>query len=257
MLKAYFDESGTGGEGVVTAIAGFVGTADAWEVVEAGWFDLLKPLAEWGVSWFHMTDCVAGRGEFERVPSSVRSALIAGLTGVIARAAVVPVWAGVNLAEFERLVKPGSPFQKRYPRPYDLCFDEVVRQVCEWSHDYAGASRVALTFGATSQRQDDRSEETLTTWRSHPKFGGVLGPLAFDDPRQLVPLQAADLYVHQLTAEQNTLENGTFNVWKSFSDRPIPQFIAHHTRMPVGGLYGETGLLLAIQEFERVGRLWE
>ena len=49
LLKAYFDESGTHAESPVTAIAGFVGTKDAWRSVEADMLAALKLFEDKGV----------------------------------------------------------------------------------------------------------------------------------------------------------------------------------------------------------------
>ena len=124
MLQAYFDESGIHKDAAVTMIAGYVATVEVWTAVEARWASELGKLSRYGVSWFHMVDCLHGKKPFRLIDEKRRRELIDALSGILEQAEVHAVWAGVNTAQWDLITT--EEFRERYPKPYDLCFDEIV-----------------------------------------------------------------------------------------------------------------------------------
>jgi hypothetical protein len=86
MLRAYFDESGTHGEAHVTSIAGYVAAKSVWENVETEWDKEMSYYRErTAVRTFHLTDCLAGRGEFTGLDEFFRLAITSQLSRVLGR----------------------------------------------------------------------------------------------------------------------------------------------------------------------------
>ncbi len=254
MFRAYFDESGTHGKARITAIAGFVAAADVWVALTSEWNEILGRLANRGVTWLHTTDCHNGTKQFSGIPYSERQNLIAYLAGVISRNDVWAVWAGVNNADFERITGSNAEFRERFPKPYDLCFDEVVRQLWWWSRHHAGSTRVPVVFAA-QEEYADRNRDAYSAWRNHPHAGQFLGDLTFDFPQVIVPLQAADMVAYQTAKEWEGLEYGEVNAATNFQMRPILHKITERRAMHSGGLYGELGLKNAVARFHATGGL--
>jgi len=252
MLRAYFDESGTHGDAPITVIAGFVATAEVWAALEAEWSKLLSPLAELGVTWFHLVDCQHGRKQFDRVRREIREDLIANLADVVSRHDVSAVWAGVNVEEFDRLATP--EFRQRFPKPYDLCFDEVVRQIWWWSRHNAQGERVPLMF-AVQEEYEKRNIQAYQAWRAHPRAGELLGSLTFDFPKNVVPLQAADFIAGETAKEWTGREYGEMSLRTGFQLNPTLQKITQRRAMHAGGLFSTEGLKTAIARFMTSGEI--
>ena len=138
MLAAYVDESGThaGSPSVVLAVC--VSPVDQWIRFEREWAELL---AEHGLSFFHMTDCKNGRGEYigwdqERKRRAIRRAMsIVGLRTHLRLAL------GVNLADFEEHTRFGDNIS-----PYTYCSIEMAKHVGEWMRRYHPTDRVSYVF---------------------------------------------------------------------------------------------------------------
>lgn len=95
MMKAFFDETGTHDGSDITGIGGFVGTAEAWEKLEPKWLEVLAEFADKGVSWFHMSEAVAQRGQFDRIEKPTLSYLIAGLSKSLGEFPLTPFFSAV------------------------------------------------------------------------------------------------------------------------------------------------------------------
>ena len=251
MLKAFFDESGIHAGARVTSIAGFVGTADAWTALTVEWKHVLGKLADRGVNCFHMTECAAGDHQFAVIPSAERHVTVAALAGIIAAQDVTAVWAGVKNEAFDRLTANAPKFRARYPKPYDLCFDEIVRQLIGWSGAHANSSRVSVIF-AEQTDYAERNRDAYGAWRAHPLVGGRLGALAFDFPKYLLPLQAADLIAYEVAKYQEAFEYDELGWRTNFQRRPTLDLITARHRRGVGAFYGDLGIANAIAAFENL-----
>jgi hypothetical protein len=195
MMKAFFDETGTHDGSDITGIGGFVGTAEAWEKLEPKWLEVLAEFADKGVSWFHMSEAVAQRGQFDRIEKPTLSYLIAGLSKSLGEFPLTPFFSAVVSDDWG--VVKDAEFSKRFPRPIDLCFENLVRHLWLWARAYAGGEAVVPVF-AYSQ---DLSAGMAAIWHAygaHDWFRNILGPIAFGHPQQIIPLQAADLLAHQM-----------------------------------------------------------
>jgi hypothetical protein len=57
------------------------------------------------------------------------------------------------------------------------------------------------TMFAIQKEYEERMHDALRTYIRSPWFGRFLGPVAFDSPERVVPLQAADLIAHETSEE--------------------------------------------------------
>jgi hypothetical protein len=252
LIVGYFDESGTHGEAAITMIAGFVATIDVWESISAAWAAELAPLAEYGVDWFHATECLHGNRGWRRPRKEKRERLIERLSDILAGADVSAVWSGVNVDEWDRLTTP--KFRSRFPKPYDLCFDEVVRQLWWWSRHHADGGPVSIVF-AEQKEYEERSAKTLQAWRRHPEVDRFLGSLTFVRPQKSLPLQAADLLAYEANKEWEGRQYGELSFATNFQLRPVLQKITQRRAMHAGGLYSARALKTAVARFHTTGEI--
>ncbi len=245
ILTAYFDESGTHDDSAITAIAGYVAEADVWAQVESDWQKVLGEFADRGLHTFHATDSYAGNGEFGRLDSFWRNYVRTQLSDILERSDIQAIWAGVNVDDWDDLTT--DAFRARYPKPYDLCFEEVVKQLFRWSRHHVDGSPVSLVFGVQSEYQN-RASTAYKAWLRHPEVSKFLGALSFGFPKTLVPLQAADMLAHEMNMEWEKVEFGELN-FQNVGLRPFLEKITRRHGLHGGGLFGSQGLRTAMARF--------
>ncbi len=198
MLNGYFDESGTHGHAKSTVIAGYVGDDKAWASVDAQWRGILHT---YRLKSFHMADAIAQRGEFHQIQSYIVKDICNALANILNTSELHVVWSGVDASVW--YAATNEEFRVAFPKPYDLCFLEILRQLRSWQRSIRQFGRLSMVFAAQNEYQE-RSAETLKAWSRYIKKG--VWPLGFDSPNNLPALQAADMLVHELYVSLNTLE---------------------------------------------------
>jgi len=193
MLQAYFDESGTHGNAKVTAIAGYVATADVWNRVEQQWQEILKPHAHLGLTWWHMSEFRAGKGQYERIGDELGKEILDALVRVIRESELQIIWAGLDNEDYAA----AAPRDLRERcAPYDYCFYWIMRQLAVWSGRRGHDGNIGMMF-AIQDEYNKRSESALKSWQA---FGLLenLRPLAFDYPKFRPALQPADILSNEM-----------------------------------------------------------
>lgn len=209
LLAAYFDETGTHGESELVLIAGLLTQGDIWKGFEAAWLAQLKVFE---VPYFHGAECEDGRGIFAALDRPLRNLLSEGLAKVIANHRPIPVMSSIFRADWDRF--KNGPIGQRYGDPYNLCFENCVRQAVTWCHLHSPNETVALIF----ERQTNFSvtaDKLFQAYKSNVIWGRQLTSLTFADPLDYPPLQAADLLAYEQTKALQAARKGA-----SFLSRP-------------------------------------
>jgi len=195
MLQAYFDESGTHGDARVTCIAGYVGTADQWAHVENQWQEILKPRAAQGLTWWHMADFRARRGQYERIDTPTGNQILDGLVRIVRESELQVIWAGVDAEVYAAITTPESRGRLGH-KPYDFCFYLIVRQLAIWSARRGFKDSIGMMF-AIQDEYNKASEMALESWH---RFGVLeqLETIAFAYPRKRPALQCADMLANEV-----------------------------------------------------------
>ena len=196
LLQAFFDESGTDGKSPVVAIAGYVGTEDDWVKVESNWLEALR---RYGVRVFHMTHFMAQRGEFSLMDTPRRESMLTELTDALHCGSLTAISVAVDAAAYPHATT--EQFRTFFPKPYDLCFNDVIRKVDFWSEAYTQGREVGLVF-ASHPGHDDRSRQNWERYKHVKTIGG----LQFNHPDKVPALQCADMLVNRLFAVWKTLD---------------------------------------------------
>lgn len=254
LLRAYFDESWFNRSGQITALAGFVADAASWDAFEADWIATWEPFqTQFGIYTFHMTDCRNGTEKFQRIEQHWRFHIINAMSQVIGRHKPQPIWSAVIDDDWHKVVGNAPDFLARYPKPLDLCFDHVVRQMAQWTarHDFDGG--VAPMFAEQTEFQP-RMIEAYEAWRKHPQFGQFLRPVAFASPSQVKPLQSADMLAYGMGLD-NMDNSEPLEPWTlaNLGTRRFLHNATEHTGLTVGGCYGEAALRNALISFRETG----
>lgn len=240
-LQAYFDDSGTHSNSLVTAIGGYVGASRTWDAVQIKWSEILSDYERYGVSWFHAADIERRDGEWRSVPSNARLDAPMRFAACLGKHKLIPVWAAVVNEDFYRYATP--EYLARFPDPFQLCFHEAMGQTYHWAKE-TGAPRVVPMaahgdYAANLLRAHER-------YRADGDFSNYVGPIAFDSPRLVTPLQTADLVAHAY-----------YNWWREteypstpYAWKPSPVLDAATKRKPgLGACYSGNGMKRAVERF--------
>jgi hypothetical protein len=194
MLKAFFDETGPYKGGAITGIGGFVGAADDWALIEPPWQAVLDEYRAKGVTWLHTTDAINQNGDFARVDKPGVNYILTQLSQELGKYELVPFFSAVVVSDWP--VVTDSRFLERFPTPLDLCFENLVQTLWNWGRNHARGEVIVPMF-AYSPEFAPRMAELGRVYGTHDWYSAILGPIAFGRPQQVIPLQAADLLVHQ------------------------------------------------------------
>jgi len=199
LLRAYFDESGINADAPVTTIAGFVGGEAAWSKVEAVWAPVLGEYGDKGVKTFHMTDALGQDREFSAIDKPNLNYILTQLSKALGDSEVSSIFSGVVQDDWDAVVTDPD-FLKRFPKPFDLCFDDIVRQLAIWASRKARGELVAPMF-AYQQEYQSRMTDVTRAYGSEPWYARTLGPIAFGHPAQVIPLQGADMLAYEMAID--------------------------------------------------------
>ena len=259
LLRAYFDESGVHGGAHVTGIAGFVGTAAAWEYIEERWLAELQRFPadqlsrfrspEDAIKAFHAVDCEHGEGEFSDIVRPIREAFNIRLARVLAEAPegcqVKGVWSAVETPAWDSFNSP--EFCARYATPYQLCAEYCFQRVAEWSRAYANNAPVALVFAETDSLTRN-IKEIFANYRANKRWAHIKS-FTTASPVDCVPLQAADMLSYESYREWDSrFDKIGIEILRS---RPALDVLANAKHLQFGGCYGGLGMRVAVNEFHR------
>jgi hypothetical protein len=217
MLTGYFDETGHADDPVLNfaGMAGFVAPLGRWLNFTDQWTDTLKNA---GLSEpFHMKDFAHSTGQFKtwKGREDNRRLLFGRLVEIIRETKATPIGAAVSLRAFENL----TPVQQtEFRDPYYLCFQTCTRGAAIEAVFESPSEKVSMVYAfneeyGTANRQN--GAEAL--WHVMKKYvtldcdlGSRMGSYATGTPREVPPLQAADLFAYELCHEfENRIKRPT------------------------------------------------
>lgn len=250
LLRAYFDESGTHDASPITSIAGWVGPKEAWcELEQKRWLPTLEMFADKGVKTFHATDCVAQQREFARVDKPGINFVLTQLSNALGEQSpqLVPIGSAVCQDDWDAVVTD-RVFLERFPKPFDLCFDDILRVLWEWGRAHAAGERIAPMF-AQQEEYGPRMQKVGDAYGRENWYRDVLGPIGFGHPDQVVPLQAADFLSHQHNWDIEARRYGTLIGETKALLRATPRGIYGHW-------FDAPALELTVHRFRETGEIY-
>lgn len=246
-ISAYFDESGTDGQRGVTVLAGFVGTEAQWSKLEEAWNFAREAF---GFKTFHMFECFQGLGEFAHL-GSLRLDLIFKLSRIIGSSGVRAIFCGVVDDDWRNVVTD-EEFLRKFPKPLDLCFEDIVLQMRQLGQANPSHNRPALVFAHTPEYYE-RMSNIARVYSQSAWHSAYLGSITFSTPEELIPLQAADFIAHEMRFYIDRLEYGPPITLR---DSGLRQILLDATpRGTIGHWYEEKGLHHMMERFKRTGRI--
>jgi Protein of unknown function (DUF3800) len=247
MLIGYFDESGTHDEAPVAAIAGYIARVEDWAPIEIQWRQELASLASRGVKTFHMAHCLGQWSEFSRVPKAECDSLIERLSGILERADIKAIWSAVDVPDWNAVTT--SRFREVFPKPYDFCFQGVLREIMLWQRQHLDENEEIQLFFSLQDEYEQRSLNAFKAWKANnPEF---FKSLTYASPRDFPALQATDMLAHQTHVEWRMIQHEGLTARNNYGYNPLLTKITTRNGMGRGGLYDALALQGVLKSFER------
>ena len=191
MLWAYFDESGShASSGLRLTIGGLIAPLSAWQSFEVEWD---AALVRRNLRYFHKRDFVGDDAEFVQI-------IARNIEWVVG---------------FSATPQPHSKESKTY-EAYEATLVDCLARVAHLSQ----AEKVALVFAKHPEFKPTAVQRyaEIVNWSS-----AQLGPVTFSDPKDVQPLQAADLVTHALRSDEGVrrLKDAGCKVFRFRDGRPV------------------------------------
>lgn len=225
VITGYFDESGTheGSDNVV--VAGFLAAKDSWNEFSKEWAKALVeldiPADARGVRMFHMKHFAHTLGLFKKDewPESRRRETLAFLLEITTRHAGASVAAVVPRSLYDSLLSDTTKLF--YGSPYGLAATTLLASVSSRVFEMHPDPWVAYVYESGAPGRDG-FEKSLIRVINNPEMQEELRALSlrFENKRQFLPLQAADILAYELHLN-----------WRRFGTR-----IGAHSRFPLQAL---------------------
>ncbi len=204
MLVGYFDDSGVPPDRRVAAVAGHIGTVEAWKRFAGKWQQLLD---QNGVKVMHRTDLESFEGEFSRQKGWTeerKRTLLTKAHELIRQHTLTGIGTSVLRADYEKYM---TPFLKRkYGGVYGWCAHECIISVAKWCEITHRKGPVDWVF----EQGTAGAGQVLTMFRELQKDSEFeLGNVSFGRKR-LYPLQSADVIAYETykQTENQILDQG-------------------------------------------------
>ncbi len=207
VLRAYFDESGTHAGSKATAIAGFVGEADAFDEIEARW---LSACHSEGIESFHYSHMMHRRRPFEDFDEDRRKRILGKLSSILSEAAPrIKVVGSAYVGVWDRA--PVTELEERYPSAYSFCFETLMEMLHSHAMTEFGGECIVPIF-AYQGEYESRVREMDSVFHETGSWP-YMGPVGFDEPSRRPALQMADMVLYET---YQYLSRGSREEWKNW-----------------------------------------
>lgn len=203
VITGYFDESGTHDGSDNITVAGFLATEEQWIEFGEKWAEALVtldiPTEASGVRMFHMAEFAHRLGAFTRDewPESRRRETLKVLLKIVADHVGASVGVTVPRSQYEAQLSEVT--RRFYGSPYGLAATTIIANVSTRAHEMHPDPWVAYVYesGAKGRHEfDQRLTPVINDHRSQEVLRAL--SLRFENKRQFLPLQAADILAYEL-----------------------------------------------------------
>jgi Protein of unknown function (DUF3800) len=199
VLKAFFDESGHSASSSFVCMGGCIASLEAWSAFEKAWEHVLR---KYGITCFHMNHFESNRREFKKWENepAKHKACLADLINIMNDHIDLYIGTSANVEDHKLSPPPKND-------PYFNCLMTCIEHIASYVFDLPGDQRVEIVFA-------DHPEFGARVRQLYPKVravSGMYGKLATDTygfPRDILPLQAADIVAYETNKEWQRQANG-------------------------------------------------
>ncbi|HEY6183905.1 MAG TPA: DUF3800 domain-containing protein [Terriglobales bacterium] len=196
MLKAFIDDSGSGGDSPWFVLAGYIGTAESWDVFGDSWRTVLNGPPR--LDYFKASEAESLRenGQWAGVSVDQRNAIINSLIHVIGKHALRSISVRVNQTDYNEIIKPYVP--PVWDHAYYYLFTGFMAAATSAEKYFGKNDPIEFYFDNTDKKLKKRSRMLYGQVANIPQFRNRVHDIHYEDEKTVLPLQAADLLAWQI-----------------------------------------------------------
>ena len=205
VLVCYLDDSGTDAANPLVAIAGYIGTVDAWRAFES---DAAIITREFQVNDLHGKALHDGEGDFEGWTIAKKSEFIRRINEVLAPR----VGLAISFATLKSSFRERQENRPRVQSPYGLCFTGVLDLLLKDESFLSVIERPGMTISFVIEEGNPNNQEILQKYqrmkRRHPDKMKFLSGMAFAPKGSSIAIGVADLFAFLTRRHAVAMERG-------------------------------------------------
>jgi len=195
ILKAFVDDSGSGGDSPWFVLAGYIGTIEGWDSFDDQWRSVLDGPPKLGYFKSSEAESLRSDGQWAGISKEQRNQRIDALIQVIGKCALRSMYVRVRQQDYNEIIKPYLP--EYWDNAYYFLFIGIMSAATS-VEKYMGSSRPVEFFFDTANRLEEPSKVLYGQMWDRPQFGKRVVNVHYEDEKEFLPLQAADLLAWQI-----------------------------------------------------------
>jgi Protein of unknown function (DUF3800) len=232
-LKAFIDDSGSGGDSPWFVLAGYVGTAEAWDAFDEPWRKVLNGPPK--LDYFKHSEVYGFDTQWAPLSKSERHERLDSFIKVIGAHATRSIYVRLKQQDYDEVIKPFIPLQ--WQNPYYFLFIGFLSAATMTAKYLRDGDSVEFFFDG-NQEVEKPSRKLYGQAADLSQFRQRVENIFYKDEKQFLPLQAADLLAWEVRRR--------FSV----EEEPRPQF-ERAINCPSGPPFNHT---VTRAELEKMGR---
>jgi hypothetical protein len=208
VMQAYFDASE---QGDYLVVAGYLFRKKNVKPFERKWRAMLL---EFGLEYFHMTDCNAGKKQFEKLDKDQRIECQTLAIATICEFATLGMTNSVNVADFKKVMGANGYMTN----PFSLCAHGILMMCKNWAENFDKTARIAYIFEAGDNFQSDAHNilSSISEDDTRRRFFNY-ETHAFLTKRSSMPTQAADILAWNAAKQYDRQKKGIGRIRTDFA----------------------------------------
>lgn len=234
VLKAFIDDSGSGGDSPWFVLAGFASTVEKWAQFDVPWLGALY--SEPRIEFLKTSEAERLHGQFRGFTAEQRDAKLDALICVIEQCVEWPISVRVRPSDYDNVFKGRIP--EIWDDPYYFLYHALVGSTSLVDRRY-GEDR-PLEFVMDTHQRHAKLEDKLNTGIRHQSslgavssFGGISN-VTFRDEKDFLPLQPADLYawhIRRFFSVTSEPQRPLFHRLRAVGSRPFHEHIVERDEL--------------------------
>jgi hypothetical protein len=194
MLKAFIDDSGSGGDSPWYVLAGYISSVEDWDEFDPEWKSVLDSRPR--IEYFKAREAESRRDQFEGFTEDQRNSKIDSLIAVIQKHVRQAIHVRVKQKHYNRIIKAnGVP--PRWDNPYYFLFPEILASAVVAEKYFGSSDPLEFVFDSSEQHDKPSRRFYGHAWEQGSLTGRVAN-VFYRDEKIFLPLQAADLLAWQV-----------------------------------------------------------
>jgi hypothetical protein len=188
-VRAFIDDSGSGGDSPYYVLAGYLGDVPTWERFTEDWQQVLDKVPK--IAYFKMSEAESQTGEFEQFTHPQRDERVDDLVAVVEKHHLWAACCAISKPDFDELIvsRGAGPWRD----PYITAFMYLIGIFTSIGARFGFNDIVDFIFDEPEKGQKRTVRDIWDQVKGFQPVAGRVGVIEFRDDKDFLPLQAADL----------------------------------------------------------------